>query len=169
MSIAEKARLFAISRHGDQKYGEHPYSKHLTDVTNLLKEQGFDEYTVAAGWLHDVIEDTDVTFEDIFDEFGKTIARWVFACTDEQGANRKERHERTYPKLLVAGREAMAVKLADRISNCRNAVEHNHGMLQMYQKEYSAFKMYLHVPGELKEMWAILDVLMQHKIEPEKK
>jgi (p)ppGpp synthase/HD superfamily hydrolase len=173
MWATEKAKLFALKAHGDQKYGELPYEKHLQDVVDALKEHiplgdyypDSEEYLVSAAWLHDVIEDTDTTFRQVFEEFGRYVARLVFACTDEPGKNRRERHERTYPKLIAAGREAIAIKLADRIANVRHAVAFNHGMLKMYQKEYADFKAALHLPGELKEMWATLDVLMQHKVE----
>lgn len=171
--IVVKARLFALKAHKDQKYGEFPYSKHLEDVVNTLStyypEDTLSETVLAAAWLHDTIEDTEFTFKQIFEEFGRNIARIVFACTDEPGANRKERHARTYPKLMAAGREAIAVKLADRISNINHSLKHNHSMFEMYQKEYPDFKKALHLPGELKAMWATLDMLMEyHRIESPK-
>jgi (p)ppGpp synthase/HD superfamily hydrolase len=169
MSIVEKARLFAIKAHGAQKYGEFPYEKHLQDVVEIVQKY-FDSNDVimASAWLHDVIEDTDVTFKEVFEEFGRYVARIVFACSDEPGKNRKERHERTYPKLMAAGREAIAVKLADRIANVRHSKTNNHGLFMMYHKEYPDFKKALHLPGELKEMWAVLDVLMAKEVEPYK-
>ena len=172
MSTINKAKLFALQAHRDQKYGEFPYSYHLEKVSenlNKYRPGDLNESCFVAAWLHDTIEDTEITFQQLFDEFGRTVARIVFACTDEPGANRKERHERTYPKLMAAGRDAIAVKLADRISNVEHSLHYNHGMFQMYQKEYPDFKKALHLPGELKEMWATLDTLMQfHKIEPPK-
>ena len=170
MSAVEKAKLFALKAHGDQKYGESPYEKHLQDVADVIAEYidiGDPSLAVLliGAWLHDVIEDTDVTFQQVFEEFGRHVARIVLACTDEPGKNRRERHERTYPKLMAAGREAIAVKLADRIANVKHSLAHNHGMLQMYQKEYPAFKQALRLPGELKGMWAELDVLMSNVIE----
>jgi (p)ppGpp synthase/HD superfamily hydrolase len=170
MSVIEKARLFALKAHGDQKYGEHPYIYHLESVAAVLIEHemgvgGDHEAVYVASWLHDVIEDTDTTFEQVFEEFGRVVARIVFACSDEPGKNRRERHERTYPKLKAAGREAIAVKLADRIANVRHSAQHNHGMLKMYQREYAEFKKALHLPGELKSLWASLDCLMLHEVE----
>ncbi len=178
MSIIEQAKAFAIEHHGDQKYGkqdELPYSFHLNQVAEVVKEFG-NRYTttdqqqslIAAAWLHDVIEDTPITFEDVFQEFGRYIARVVFAVTNEEGKNRRERHAKTHPKLRAAGRDAMIVKLSDRIANIRHSVKHNHGILGMYKKEYAHFRQYLKVPGELKAMWAELDVLMRHKVEEPK-
>ncbi len=170
MSTIEKAKQFAVKAHKDQKYGEFPYSHHLEQVQRNLNiyatKIGDAEHTAA--WLHDTLEDTDTTFEQLYSEFGRVVARLVFACTDEPGANRKERHERTYPKLKAAGRSAIAIKLADRISNVEHSLNYNHDMFKMYQKEYGEFKKALHIPGELKDMWAHLDVLMDRNIEPPK-
>lgn len=168
MSIIEKARLFAIKAHGDQKYGDHPYVKHLDDVVGVLTRYETEDLVIAAGYLHDTIEDTDTMFDDIFNEFGRHVARWVWAVSSLQGRNRKEKIEYTYPKILAGGREVMAIKLADRIANVTHSKLHNHGMLEMYQGEYDYFKSFLCIPGELKEMWAELDVIMQHKIEEKK-
>ena len=178
MSIIEKAKLFAIKAHNDQKYGELPYSYHLERVYENIDRlyptrrgdliEASEEAVFIAAWLHDTLEDTDTTFDQLFQEFGRVVARLVFACTDEPGKNRKERHERTYPKLKAAGRDAIAVKLADRLANIQHSLKHNHGMFQMYQREYPDFKAALHLAGELKEMWAELDVLMATKIEPPK-
>ncbi len=168
-SSIEKARLFAIKAHANQKYGDLPYEYHLSKVAEKLAENAegdtLGEAVLVAGWLHDVIEDTPITFDNLFREFGRHVARIVFACSDEPGKNRRERHERTYPKLKAAGREAIAVKLADRIANVEHSLKHNHSMFKMYKKEYPEFKDALHLAGELKKMWAELDVLMASEIE----
>lgn len=167
IAFVEKARLFAIKAHGKQMYGEKPYSFHLGEVHRCLTEYcpAASEHMEAAAWLHDTIEDTEVTFDDIFKEFGRNVARIVFAVTNEEGRNRKERHKRTYPKIMACGRDAIAVKLADRISNTTHSLQNNHGLFRMYQKEHVGFKKALHLPGELKSMWSALDVLMATEIE----
>lgn len=176
MSIVEKARLFAVKAHGEQKYGEFfPYEKHLRDVVEILSEiypyheLNTNHHIFASAWLHDTLEDTDITFDNLFEEFGRNVARIVLAVTDEPGKNRRERHERTYPKIMVGGREAIAVKLADRIANVRHSLKYNHSMFEMYKREYPEFRKALHLPGELKEMWSTLDVLMEHNLEQPKK
>jgi (p)ppGpp synthase/HD superfamily hydrolase len=57
MKIADAAKEFAIAKHGTQKYGEHPYSYHLAQVSQVLAELGYaaDEAIAAAGWLHDIL------------------------------------------------------------------------------------------------------------------
>lgn len=165
-SLIEKAKIFACEAHGTQKYGKFPYSYHLKEVVDILTEhKEASEYLQVAAWLHDVLEDTDKTFEWLICEFGKTISRTVYAVTDEPGKNREERHLRTYPKILAAGRDATALKLADRIANTRNSLKYNHKIYKMYAKEYTNFKFKLKISGELKNMWATLDVLMSKKIE----
>lgn len=163
--IVEKAKLFAEVAHGDQRYGDFPYTKHLQDVVNVLEEFEDDPYVLAAGWMHDTIEDTAIDFTAVFNEFGRVVARLVYAVSNEPGKNRKERHERTYPKMIAAGRNAIAIKLADRIANTENCMKFNHHLFKMYEREYPGFKKTLQIPGELKFLWARLDVLMEHKVE----
>lgn len=172
MSLINSAKAYATEHHGSQRYGKgeksFPYTKHLGDVAAVIEEfhVHFECTTlVTCAWLHDIIEDTDVTFKDVFEEFGRNIARIVFAVTDEPGSNRRERHDRTYPKIRACGRPALIVKLADRIANVRHSVQHNHKMVKMYKREYADFRAYLKVPGELKAMWAELDMLMRHMVE----
>jgi (p)ppGpp synthase/HD superfamily hydrolase len=67
--MKQKARTWAISQHGNQKYGEHPYSVHLDAVANIAKP--FGELAEVVAYLHDVVEDTDVTIEQVSAEFGE--------------------------------------------------------------------------------------------------
>ena len=57
----EAVRSFAIAAHGDQRYGDQPYAVHLDRVAGLLAEHGHAE-VVPVGFLHDVLEDTEVSF-----------------------------------------------------------------------------------------------------------
>ena len=112
MSEYKQARRYAIVNHGDQMYGDLPYSYHLDAVTAVVdeflsKDPSYKKIREASP-LHDTVEDTPVTFEDIRDEFGRHTARMVFAVTNEPGETREEQHLRTYPKLRAAGREALA-------------------------------------------------------------
>lgn len=165
-SLVEKAKCFAHAAHSNQMYGPYSYTKHLFDVVRVLDNHDMkNDYIIAAAWLHDVLEDTNTTFEELMIDYGRNIARLVYAVTDEPGENRAERHARTHPKILAAGREATAIKLADRIANATFSKEHNHSMLAMYQSEYPVFKQKLRIPGELKTLWASLDLLMMSEIE----
>lgn len=66
LSIAEQARVFAVDRHGDLQYGQDlPYAWHLSKVADLAIRLGYSESVQAAGWLHDTVEDTDMSLDEI--------------------------------------------------------------------------------------------------------
>lgn len=132
------ARMYALEAHGNQKYGDLPYSYHLTAVTDLLKTHGFDDIVIAAGWLHDVVEDTTASLFDIRERFGGRVARIVDACTDGAGETRKERKAEAYKKLAASGSDARAVKLADRVANMQASIE-NAKMAKTYRDEFPDF------------------------------
>ena len=101
MSIQNQAREFAIAKHANQKYGEHPYSHHLAQVSQVISEFGYlvDEAIAAAGWLHDTLEDTETEYEVLVSEFGKETADIVLAVTNEPGGNRVDRFRKTAIKI----------------------------------------------------------------------
>jgi len=163
-----KAVDWAIDAHKEQKYGNDPYSHHLKDVQAVLMRFGFSpdkddqsKRLCIAAWLHDIIEDTNVTYEDVSREMGKEIADLVFAVTNEPGKNRKERHEKTYPKIK-SHPEAIILKLADRIANTEASVRQFfvNDLFGMYHKEWANFRSKLKTDGIADEMWAHLDKLM---------
>lgn len=143
----------AITAHGDQKYGDKPYWRHLQDVENVLADYGYTSSTYqAAAWLHDTLEDTALTYEDIINTFGEEVVRLVFAVTGV-GHNRKTR-QASIMKKLHATKEACPLKLADRIANLESAIEEGNtqGKFAMYWKEQVEFEKVVrrHVP---EEMW----------------
>ena len=81
-SLIEKAYHFAQNAHKDQKResGE-PYFIHCCHVANILMDFNLDADTICAGLLHDTVEDTGVTLEDIRKEFNKEIAHMVQGVT----------------------------------------------------------------------------------------
>lgn len=157
MTLEERAREFAIKRHGAQKYGGRPYADHLDDVHAVLVEFGCDdEELLAAAYLHDVIEDANTFTVHIVREFNLSLGQLVWKVTNERGGNRIERHLKTYPKIRSDAR-AVQLKLADRIANVRRGVQGNDGLLWMYRKEYAGFKAALFRDGEFVEMWTELE------------
>lgn len=158
-NIVDRARLVAVFAHGDQLYGGKPYHIHLKSVANTLVRFGHDDKNIiSAAYLHDVLEDTSVTGEDLSYIFGPSILALVMAVTNEPGANRKERAEKTYPKIRSTNR-ATLLKLADRISNLENCILSDDSRLEMYRKEYPGFRAALHQPGQYEIMWKWLDFL----------
>lgn len=162
MNATDKAKEFAIAKHGPQKYGEHPYSYHLAQVSQVLSEFGYpgDEAIAAAGWLHDTLEDTPTTYEMLVSEFGKETADIVFAVTSEPGENRADRFRKTALKIQ-SNKKALAVKLADRIANTEASLQSNPKPYKMYVKEFLLFKELLYNPQdvELMLLWNRLESL----------
>ena len=157
------AREFAISAHGDQVYGDKPYSYHLDAVDHILA--GFSETIRTIGYLHDVVEDTDVTINEIERLFGKFVAESVSILTDESGLNRKERKRKTYEKMSKVHGDheaALLVKAADRLANVRESVEGgNSRLLSMYKKEHSVFRESVFREGLSLSIWNELDELIK--------
>ncbi len=138
----QAARDYATEKHAGQKYGEHPYTVHLQAVRDVLRWAGFHDghpLTIAA-WLHDTIEDTDATREDVAARFGDDVADLVWAVTGI-GKNRKERNAAAYAKIREAQSRffpATNLKLADRIANVE-ASKNAPDKLAMYREEWPGF------------------------------
>jgi (p)ppGpp synthase/HD superfamily hydrolase len=98
--------------------GGMPYIHHPVAVAERLAEDGFDEGTVAAALLHDVVEDSDTSVEDVRRRFGERIAELVAALTDDESSEpyerRKDQHRR---RVEEAGGDALAIYGADKLSN----------------------------------------------------
>ena len=138
----QEARSFAIKAHGDQKYGDHPYSYHLDQVAAIV--QPFGEEAIAIAYLHDTAEDTEVCIAEIEQRFGKKIASCVALLTDEAGPNRKEKKAKTYAKLAVVdgpNEVALLVKAADRLANVRACVKDKKlSLWELYRSEHQTFR-----------------------------
>lgn len=152
VDVAERAEAFAVAAHGDQLYGNEPYRTHLAAVVQILRDFGYTGSYQAAGWLHDVVEDTAIDLETIADHFGPEIAGMVDAVTG-LGATRADRNERIYAGIRREPRAAI-VKLADRIANVE-AARVGSGQADRYVREAAAFAAVVtqHVPDG---MWSRL-------------
>jgi len=85
MNLKERAKLFAINAHMEQvrkSEPDKPMIIHPISVGMLLEEYGYDDTVVAAGYLHDVVEDTNYTIEDIKKEFGEEVASLVMGASE---------------------------------------------------------------------------------------
>jgi (p)ppGpp synthase/HD superfamily hydrolase len=153
--MKEKARKFAIERHGDQKYGEHPYFMHLDEVAKIAKNYGENAEIVA--YLHDVVEDTKTDIKEIEDEFGHFVANCVSILTDESGRNRKERKMKTYSKMSKVSGDlelALIVKAADRLANLKACIRtNNENRLLMYKSESLVFKQSVYRENICEPLW----------------
>jgi len=159
--LVERARDLALRAHGEQRYGKSPYRVHLEHVEEVVQRFAHDDVMRAAAWLHDTVEDTALTLEEVRAAVGDEVAAIVAAVTDEPGDSRKARKAATYAKLAAASSAARAVKLADRIANVEATIAHGRGdLFSMYAGEHAAFRAALHVPGELDPQWSHLDQLL---------
>lgn len=133
-----KAYNFAALYHNGQKYGDESFMVHLNDVYEVAVKYGLDKTILVASYLHDILEATDCKFDELWDEFGWEVAILVFLVTDEPGANRKERKEKTYRKTASTSK-AIKLKLCDRIANVRKSKENNPKLFLMYKNEHQEF------------------------------
>ena len=121
-----RAYNFALGKHGDQKRksGE-PYIIHPVQVAYILAGLELDTDTICAALLHDVVEDTDVTQEELEKEFGPQIAAMVDGVTKLgklQYTSKEEQQVENYRKMFLAmGKDirVILIKLADRLHNMR--------------------------------------------------
>ena len=153
------ARRFADRAHAGQGYGDGPYTTHLDDVAGVLDEHGCPEPVVVAGYLHDTLEDTTTSPDELEAAFGPRVRRAVELVTDKPGRNRGERHEATYP-AIAGDHDATQVKVADRIANLRRSLAGDPGRLRMYLGEQDRFSELVRRPGVAEDLWATLDALV---------
>ena len=121
-----KAYNFAVAKHGNQlrKSGE-PYIIHPMQVAYILADLGLDDATICAALLHDVVEDTCVTHEDLINEFSLEVAQMVDGVTKLSKLNCEsveEEQVENYRKMFLAmGKDirVILIKLADRLHNMR--------------------------------------------------
>jgi (p)ppGpp synthase/HD superfamily hydrolase len=150
---SDVAKEFALRVHSNQRHGCLSMEDHLTAVTDKIREEyianehdctfSLDE-AVTVGWLHDTIEDTPVTYEDIYDTFGYGIAEYVYAVTDGKGSTRTERHLNTYYRTRRHN-VSIFVKMADRWHNHSRSIANKEiKFAKDYASEYLYFKFALY-------------------------
>jgi (p)ppGpp synthase/HD superfamily hydrolase len=136
MSLLKNAELFAKSKHsGKLKKSGITYSKHLEDVVNRLKSLGVsNEEVLCTGWLHDILEDTDTSFDELFEKFGRRISvltlsltkiKFVIdvdddstlSLTKKKTLSKKQRQKEYGIKLNQSEIDAKLIKLCDISAN----------------------------------------------------
>jgi guanosine-3',5'-bis(diphosphate) 3'-pyrophosphohydrolase len=121
--VSEAADLAARRHNGMARKGRgsEPYINHLAEVANILAEvtDGDAAELVAAGWLHDTVEDTGVTREKLAQEFGERVAALVMEVTDDMSLPKTKRREMQIESAPHKSPNAKLIKIADKISNIR--------------------------------------------------
>lgn len=127
LGLVLRAARFAAWKHRDQRRkgkGREPYINHPLDLAHVLWFEGGvqDPVVLAAALLHDTIEDTQTTVQELQGEFGARVARIVMEVTDEPSLNWRVRKKLQVSRARLASAEARQVKLADKICNLRSMV-----------------------------------------------
>ncbi|WP_407167235.1 HD domain-containing protein [Bradyrhizobium sp. ORS 111] len=120
--LISEAAEFAARRHNGMARkgrGSEPYINHLAEVANLLAAvtDGADAELVAAGWLHDTIEDTGTTREELAREFSESVASFVVECTDDMSLSKPARRQKQIEDATHKSPGAKLIKIADKVSN----------------------------------------------------
>jgi (p)ppGpp synthase/HD superfamily hydrolase len=138
---------FAIEAHNktNHLYDGKPYSVHLSMVAlnavrfiDCIPTQNQNDVILAC-WLHETIENCRLTYNDIKQVAGETVANIVYAVTNEKGKNRKERANDVYYDGIRKTMWAKYVKLCDRLANVQYSYDNMSKMYDVYQDENDAF------------------------------
>lgn len=142
LDLVARAKRFAESAHRSinhkRKYTNEDYCVHLEEVVKLLKTVSHTPEMIAAAWLHDTIEDTQTTLDEIHELFGNTVAEYVLALTDisrPEDGNRHVRKEIDRQHLVGSKHEVQTIKLADLISNSKQILEFDPKFAKIYLEE----------------------------------
>ena len=126
ITLLKKAYVFAAQAHkGQTRRSGEPYLSHALEVSNMLADMKLDKTTLAAGLLHDVLEDTDVTAVELLDAFGKEITHLVEGVTKisrVQESSPITRQAESIRKIILTMTDDLRVifiKLTDRIHNLK--------------------------------------------------
>ena len=125
LNLLLKALSFAAHKHKDQRRKDKaasPYINHPISLANILCNEAHitDMEVICGALLHDTIEDTDTTPEELEVEFGKTIKTIVMEVSDDTSLSRPERKQQQIDHAAGVSDKAKLVKLADKISNLRD-------------------------------------------------
>ena len=136
----QEAIKFATEAHGDQKrkYTGEPYITHPIAVMEIVREDHHTEEMLIAAVLHDTVEDTPVTIEDIKTKFGTKVAELVNGLTDvskPEDGNRKTRKAMDRAHLAKQNAEVQTIKLADLIHNTMSIGLYDPHFFKVYKEE----------------------------------
>jgi guanosine-3',5'-bis(diphosphate) 3'-pyrophosphohydrolase len=125
LGLVLKAIEFAAHKHRDQRrkdVDKTPYINHPIALAQVLRDEGGvrDPVVIVAALLHDTIEDTETTYEELRGQFGMTIADCVVELTDVKFLSKAARKRLQVAKAGRASKAAKQVKLADKICNLRD-------------------------------------------------
>ncbi len=162
--LTEKATVLALRAHDGQmrKDAPTPYIAHPVRVAILLARYGFPDTVIAAGLVHDVVEDTSVSMEDVRRELGERVAALVAPVTHDDTLSWDEKKKAYIESVRTAPEGAKAVATADKIANAES-------LLAAHEREGSAVWCHFNA-GKEKKLWfeeamlAMLQESWQHPL-----
>ncbi len=161
-----EAIAFAARAHRGQirKDGQTPYASHVFRVCMILRDVfGIDDrQALIAAALHDTIEDTTTDFDDLAEEFGEEVARWVSALTKNKSLPEPEREREYIERLVKAPWQVKACKLADVFDNLMDS---RHTQPEQRARTLRNSHRYLeglkpHLPAQARGPWQIVTDLL---------
>lgn len=165
----EKALIFAEEKHRNQRYGKYPYMKHILHVLEIAQELNFKKSIQIACILHDTLEDTDTTYEELKELFGKEVADTVYSVTNietEKGIDKKKTFKKIQPRY-----NAVAVKLADRLANIKASIsfskdekKYNDYLLESIIFERYIYSNVIKKSPKLNNAWNLYNEILKIKI-----
>ena len=171
--IALLAQGFAMCAHRNQprKFEDAPYMVHPIRVARIVHEYTDDANIIAAAMMHDVLEDTDVTAEEMRKVFGDVITDLVLEVTDVSrpgDGKRAARKEKDKEHLARSSAGGATIKLADIIDNAIGIAAHDKGFAPVYLREVEALLQVLK-HGD-KRLWerarlTLLEARTRHRLE----
>lgn len=141
--MQQEALAFAIKAHDGQKrkYQDEPYIAHPKRVAEIVRSVAHTEAMICAAYLHDVVEDTPVSHQEIAQRFGKEVAQLVYELTDQfikedyPHLNRRARKKLEVEREAKMSIQAKTIKLADVIDNTRDITRNDKGFAKKYIPE----------------------------------
>jgi (p)ppGpp synthase/HD superfamily hydrolase len=124
MNLIEQARLFSMNAHKGQtrRLSSEPYFIHPEAVATILSDAGLPPEVVAAGYLHDTVEDTEVIISEVREKFGEKVASIVAGNTEDKTKSWEERKEHTIKELKTASFEIKCLIAADKLDNLKSII-----------------------------------------------
>jgi (p)ppGpp synthase/HD superfamily hydrolase len=124
LSLIEKAARIAVIAHADQKRKSDgfPYIIHPFMVAMKLMKYGFDDTTIAAALIHDVLEDTNLSQEEIKEELGGDVLEITKTVTEDKSLKWEDRKQKYAQAVKNGSSAAKAVSIADKIHNAENLI-----------------------------------------------